>query len=143
MEDLRIGEVVRRTGLSAKTIRYYEQIGLIPGPKRTESWGASDGYRLFQEQDVRRLEFIREARKLDLSLKEIQQLFSDAQDQSPQKARRTLALLLRDKQDECRKRISELTAIHNQLGSLAKSLMEQPVAEQRVASCGCGQSPCG
>lgn len=64
---LRIGEVAKRSGLSVKTIRYYEEIGLLgPTVERSES-----GYRLFEPQALNRLAFIRRAQSLGLSLIEI------------------------------------------------------------------------
>ncbi|MBI2303306.1 MAG: MerR family DNA-binding transcriptional regulator [Chloroflexi bacterium] len=51
--SLRIGELAKATGLTTKAIRYYELLGLIPRTSRTES-----GYRMYPDQDVRRLEFI-------------------------------------------------------------------------------------
>ena len=59
--QLRIGEAAREVGLSPKTIRYYERIGLIPPPERTETWFAGHGYRLFDDEDLRRLRFVRTA----------------------------------------------------------------------------------
>ena len=74
IEGLRIGQVAQRVGLRMRAIRYYEQIRLIPRAERNSI--APSGYRLFRESDVRRLEFIRDARKLGLSLKQIRNLLS-------------------------------------------------------------------
>ncbi len=63
---MKIGELAKATGLSAKTIRFYEAEGLIPDPPRTNS-----GYRAYAEPDVARLEFIIKAKRLGLSLDEI------------------------------------------------------------------------
>ena len=63
---MKIGELARTTGLSAKTIRFYEAAGLIPDPPRTAS-----GYRAYAEPDVARLAFILKAKRLGLSLDEI------------------------------------------------------------------------
>ncbi len=63
---MKIGELARATGLSAKTIRFYEAEGLIPDPPRTQS-----GYRAYAEPDVARLAFILKAKRLGLSLDEI------------------------------------------------------------------------
>ncbi|HBB32653.1 MAG TPA: heavy metal-responsive transcriptional regulator [Cyanobacteria bacterium UBA8803] len=67
---LKIGEVANQTGLSVKTIRYYEEMGLLaPATTRAES-----GYRLFTSQAVNRLGFIKKAQSLGLSLSEIQEI---------------------------------------------------------------------
>lgn len=63
---MRIGEVGHRAGVSAKTIRYYEDIGLLPEPER-----ADNGYREYDDGVVERLAFIRDAQASGLSLTEI------------------------------------------------------------------------
>jgi DNA-binding transcriptional MerR regulator len=68
---MRIQELSDRTGVPAKTIRYYEEIGLIPQPARGEN-----NYREYNEQDVERLRFIAGARRLDLSLDEIREILA-------------------------------------------------------------------
>lgn len=66
-EYLQIDEVASRTGLTKRTIRYYEEIGLLHPPTRTEG-----GYRLFTEEDVQRLDRIKRLRELmNFSLAEI------------------------------------------------------------------------
>ena len=60
-----IGRAARATGLTAKTIRYYEQIGLVDPPPRTES-----GYRLYDGPRLERLHFIKKSRDLGFSLDE-------------------------------------------------------------------------
>lgn len=70
IKSLKIGEVATQSGLSVKTIRYYEEIGLLsPTVERSET-----GYRLFHPQVLNRLAFIRRAQSLGLSLSEIQQI---------------------------------------------------------------------
>jgi DNA-binding transcriptional MerR regulator len=64
---MRIGELAERTGTTAKTIRYYESIGLLPVPPRTPA-----GYREYDDDAVERLRFVREAQASGLSLAEIQ-----------------------------------------------------------------------
>jgi MerR family transcriptional regulator, repressor of the yfmOP operon len=68
-EYLQIDDVASRTGLTKRTIRYYEEIGLLHPPSRTEG-----GYRLFAEEDVQRLERIKRLRELmNFSLAEIKE----------------------------------------------------------------------
>ncbi len=69
-QRLRIGEVARRTGVSVQAIRFYEREGLLPEPERRPS-----GYRAYPESVVRRLQFIRRAKDLGFSLREIRELF--------------------------------------------------------------------
>lgn len=69
---LKIGEVAAESGLSVKTIRYYEETGLLlPMVERSEV-----GYRLFQPQVLNRLAFIRRSQALGLTLQEIQQILT-------------------------------------------------------------------
>ena len=63
---MRIGELAERGGVSTKTIRYYESIDLIEEPARTAS-----GYRVYDDIDVERLRFIKDAQATGLSLGEI------------------------------------------------------------------------
>ena len=63
---MKIGELGKATGLNAKTIRFYEGQGLLPDPPLTSS-----GYRVYGPEDVKRLEFIRKAKRFGLSLEDI------------------------------------------------------------------------
>ena len=65
----KIGELSNATGLTTKTIRYYELNGLLEEP-----WRADSGYRLYDPEDVERPEFIKKAKTLGLSLEEIRDI---------------------------------------------------------------------
>lgn len=66
---LKIGQVAERGGVNLQTIRYYEREGLLPKPPRLES-----GYRMFPEDTVRRILFIKRAQELGFTLAEIKEL---------------------------------------------------------------------
>ncbi len=66
---MKIGELAKVTALTTKTIRYYELHRLLEHPERTES-----GYRMYREADVERLEFVKKAKRLGLSLEEIREI---------------------------------------------------------------------
>jgi len=68
---LKIGEVADRGGVNLQTIRYYEREGLLPEPPRLAS-----GYRMFPEDAVRRVRFIKRAQELGFTLKEIKELLA-------------------------------------------------------------------
>lgn len=71
MKALTIGKVAQRAGIGVETVRFYEREGLIEAPPRMES-----GYRQFDEEVVRRLQFIRRAKELGFTLNEIKELLS-------------------------------------------------------------------
>lgn len=71
MTTLTRGELAKRCEVNFETIRYYEQQGLIPQPSRTVS-----NYRVYDEDTVRRVRFIKRAQELGFTLKEIKDLLS-------------------------------------------------------------------
>ena len=71
MENLTIGKLAKRAQVNVETIRYYERRGLIPEPPRRES-----GYRQYSQDAVARIQFIKRAKQLGFSLKEISELLS-------------------------------------------------------------------
>ena len=68
-QGIQIGKVAEQTGLSIDTIRFYQKIGLVKQPARSEG-----GFRLFSEMEIRDLVFIQKAQELGFSLTEIKQL---------------------------------------------------------------------
>jgi len=68
---LTIGNLARRAGSNVETVRYYERIGLMPAPPRSEG-----GHRLYGEEHVRRLAFIRRSRDLGFTLDEVRGLLA-------------------------------------------------------------------
>lgn len=68
---MNIGEVAKASGVNAKLIRHYESIGIIPKASRTDA-----GYRIYKETDVHILAFVKRARSLGFSMKEIKKLVS-------------------------------------------------------------------
>lgn len=76
METLTIGKVAKKAGVNLETIRYYERQGLIPRPPQRQSDGGFLGYRHYPAETVKRIQFIRHAKELGFSLKEIAELLS-------------------------------------------------------------------
>ena len=71
MQAMNIGQAAKASGVSAKMIRHYEEVGLVPAPSRTDS-----GYRQYTAAEVHTLRFIRQARDLGFSIQEIGGLVS-------------------------------------------------------------------
>jgi MerR family copper efflux transcriptional regulator len=71
MDGLTIGDVAKQAEVHSETLRYYERCGLVARPPRSVS-----NYRLYPEETVRRVRFIKRAQELGFSLKEIKELLS-------------------------------------------------------------------
>jgi len=69
--ELQIGEIAKRAGVSIDTLRYYERLKLLPRPRRS-----SGGFRLFASEHIERVQFIKQAQDLGLSLDEIKGLLA-------------------------------------------------------------------
>ncbi len=105
---MNIGSVAEITGLPAKTIRYYEDIGLIPKAVRAEN-----GYRYYGDADVQTLRFIQRARHLGFSVKDVGNLVTLWNDKNRASAD-VKAMALRHI-EEVEKRITELESIRKTL----------------------------
>ncbi|MEX2290513.1 MAG: MerR family transcriptional regulator [Mycobacteriales bacterium] len=70
-QHVQIGDVAERTGLSLRTIRWYEEVGLVPPSARTPG-----GFRLYTDSDIERLEIVKRMKPLELTLEEMRDLLS-------------------------------------------------------------------
>ena len=113
-ERMNIGVAAHTSGVSAKMIRHYEEIGLIPAAIRTEA-----GYRTYSERDVHLLRFIRQSRVLGFSMKQITALISLWSDQSRPSSK--VKQLAQEHLRELDAKISELQAMKLTLERLATS----------------------
>lgn len=71
MAEYFVGEIANKVGMNLETIRYYEKLKLLPKPKRK----TDSRYRIYDESDLKRLLFIKRAKELGFTLKEIKELF--------------------------------------------------------------------
>jgi MerR family copper efflux transcriptional regulator len=109
--DMNIGAASRASGVSAKMIRYYESIGLIPPTSRTDA-----GYRVYTESDVRRLRFIHRAREFGFPMERIRALIGLWQGGRPSREVKAIALA---HLSELHAKIAELTAMADTVQHLA------------------------
>ena len=108
---MNISTAARQSGLSSKTIRYYEEIGLLPQASRSES-----GYRDYAQQDIALQRFVRRARELGFSVKEcgkLLQLFLN-----PHRASRDVHQLAQSKIAEIDRKIDEFKSVMAELKTL-------------------------
>ncbi len=108
MAGYRIGEVTKRTGISADTLRYYEKLGLLRDVRRTAS-----GVRVYDDRDLSRLGFIQRAKAMNFSLEEIAQLLEMRDD--PQHAREQVRWLTRHKLDSVEAQLQQLETLRREL----------------------------
>src|SRR5215831_6128936 len=109
---MNIGEAAGTSGVSAKTIRYYEAAGLIAAANRSIG-----GYRVYTHGDVSMLRFIKRARELGFSIERIRRLLDLWQDKS--RASRDVKRLALDHIAEIRTKIAAMTSMRDALQALA------------------------
>ena len=111
-ERLNIGEAAARSGVSAKMVRHYESLGLLPKVARTES-----GYRQYGDNEVHTLRFIRRSRDLGFSMAEIAELLTLWQNR--RRASADVKRIAMTHVDDLRRRIAEMEAMKRTLERLA------------------------
>lgn len=107
---MNIGDVSRETGLPAKTIRYYEDIGLVT-PERKPN-----GYRLFDPSDVHKLTFLGRARSLGFSIEQCRALLALYEDRD--RASSDVRAIAKEHLSEIEQKIAELREMHETLSHL-------------------------
>ena len=112
MSALNIGQAAQRSGVSAKMVRHYESLGLLPKIARTDA-----GYRQYGEKDVHTLRFIRRARELGFSMAEIAQLLKLWQNR--RRASADVKRIALAHAADLQRRIDEMTAMQRTLERLA------------------------
>lgn len=124
-ERLRIGDLARITNTKVETIRYYEQMGLLPAPART-----TGNYRLYSVEQLGQLSFIRRARHLGFSLDQIRELLS----LSDQKLRSCEAVdvIARQHLAVVDSKIEDLTALRAELAILIDQCACETIADCRI-----------
>lgn len=108
---MNISQLARKAGLTAKTIRYYESIGLIPAAARTGS-----GYRMYGERDVTLLRFVARSRSLGFSVEDVGQLLALWHDDTRTSAE--VRALAEQQVAAIDRKVAELTAMRQSLMDL-------------------------
>ena len=109
---MNIGQAAQAAGLTAKMIRDYEALGLIPQASRTES-----GYRQYTQRDVEMLRFIRQARSMNFSIKQIEQLLALWSDR--RRESREVKAIVRAHMAELDRKMAELATMRASLEEIA------------------------
>ena len=127
---MKIQEFSQQTGLPAKTIRYYESIGILRPPQRLPN-----GYREYNEQDLERARFVAGARSLELSLDEILELL--AMQDHREAPCRTMLNQIKHKADQIAERIVLLQQMEQDLRKLYKLGLTFPTDDVDGKNCIC------
>ncbi|SFF35581.1 DNA-binding transcriptional regulator, MerR family [Paenibacillus algorifonticola] len=113
MEGMTRGELAKKTGLSMATIRYYEESGILPAPRRSQG-----GYRLYSDDYLVKIKFIKDTKSLGYSLKEIQEvLHLLGRDMDAE----TLKEYVRGKIVEIDEKVESLRSIQSMLATLLET----------------------
>ena len=122
---LAIGELARQTGTKVNTIRFYEDIGLLPRPLRTAS-----GRRTYAHADISRLAFIRGARALGFGLEQVRTLLDLADDRG--RSCNDVDALARQHLADVEAKIVSLTSLRRELSNLIGECERGTVADCRI-----------
>lgn len=122
---MKIGELAKATATKVETIRYYEQISLLPPPART-----SANYRSYGEEHLARLSFIRRARDLGFSIEQVRALLDLSDDRTRDCA--TVDHIANEHLREVDRKIADLTALRRELSAVIASCDGGTVAQCRI-----------
>jgi DNA-binding transcriptional MerR regulator len=118
---MRISEIAAQLGVAPSTVRYYERIGLIPSPPRTES-----GYRTYDDEAAARLLFVTRAKRIGLSLEQISEVLPIWNGVNCAATHDEIVLLIDTKRTEVLERMRELQRFAEQLDEVRIALEETP-----------------
>lgn len=125
MAEISIGELARRTAVKVPTIRYYEQVGLLAEPARSEG-----KQRRYGEADVARLRFIRHARLLGFEVEAIRELL--ALSAQPDRPCEDVDRLAKQHLGEIDRRLAQLTALRAELQRMIEACGRGRVDDCRI-----------
>lgn len=124
-DRLSIGDLARRTVTKVETIRWYERVGLLPLPPRTEG-----NYRTYSTAHLNRLSFIRRARDLGFSIEQVRELLDLADDRT--RSCEAVDAIAHAHLQEVERKIADLTALRRELDEIIGQCRHGTVAECRI-----------
>ncbi len=125
---LKIGELAKRLDLNPRTIRFYEQAGILPAPARTRG-----GFRLYSPEDEERLRFVRRGQRLGFTLGEIKEVMA-FRDRGERPCR-YVAGVIEQRLAEINERMRELRALKEDLRLLRERMRSEGIAEREGHFC--------
>jgi DNA-binding transcriptional MerR regulator len=128
---LTVGQLARATGVPAKTIRYYEQVGVLP-----VAWRSAAGYRQYSRRDIHRLLFIRRASALGLSLGHLKVLRAELESEQSATMRPRLQALVTEQLRAVQQQLVEFQELERQLAQVLQRLQTAANAPQ-TKQCRC------
>ncbi|MCH8296792.1 MAG: MerR family transcriptional regulator [Chloroflexi bacterium] len=135
---LTIGQLSELAGVPRKTIRYYEEVGVLPRPGRSDA-----RYRLYSDIDVRRVELVRRARALDMGLDEVRELVEWASTGSCNDFQERFQGVLHRKLEDVDQRIADLEHLKQDLQRLGAHFeMSQKEADAGHTMLECSPETC-
>jgi len=123
--DYAIGEVSRLTGIKVPTIRYYESVGLLAAPPRTEG-----KQRRYRQEDVSRLNFVRHARDLGFEINDIRELLTFSS--QPERSCAEVDVIARRHLLDVDRRIAQLSTLRDELRRMIVECGHDRVSECRI-----------
>ena len=128
---LTVGQLARATTVPAKTVRYYEKVGVLPMARRSAA-----GYRQYSRRDVHRLLFIRRARALRLSLPRLKELTAELESEQCVTMGPRLQVLVTEQLRAVQRQIIEFRLLKRQLTQVLQRLQTVTAAPQ-TSGCRC------
>ncbi len=120
VEYMQIGELAEALHITTRTIRLYEQMGLVEPPKRTEG-----GIRVYDKADITRFKFVLKLKTLGLSLQEMKELADIySREQLPEKIMPRLIELLDSHLDNIRKRVLQLRSLETDIAKYKQKILD-------------------
>ena len=138
-----IGEAAKASGLTVKTIRYYEEIGLIPKAGRTNGGAHTGGHRVYTEAGVGRLRFIHHARLFGLNLSDIRKLLALADGKGCPSEQPEYREILRRHLHEIDERVQHLLGLRAAIEDLVSPARRRKGQQCSWNTCGCMQQHAG